>query len=145
MSKKFFAVPDNPGWYEWRAGSPEQFNRAVLGEMFIRRESDNVARIRLTPQERLSNLNGVMHGGALMALIDTAMFAGAIFVTDQHEQRGVTVDAQIQFLSPGQMDQPVDVLAELTRETGKLFFTRGLVVQGETRVCSYTGLLRKIS
>ncbi|GGD45899.1 PaaI family thioesterase [Croceicoccus pelagius] len=145
MSDRFIAAPDHPGWQEWRIGEPGQFNRAVLGRMLIRTE-DGKARVRLLePTEKLANVNGVFHGGALMAFIDTAMFGGANMLAGKPDQRGVTVDMQTQFLAPGVLEKPLDALVELTRETGRMIFTRGLLVQDDVTICSYTGLLRKIS
>ncbi|WP_164843896.1 PaaI family thioesterase [Croceicoccus ponticola] len=125
-------------------GDPGGFNQAVLGEMLARLDDDVTARVRLTPAPHHANLNGLIHGGALMAFIDTAMFAGATLLTGRAHQNGVTVDAQIQFLAPGKLDRPLDALVERTHETGRLLFIRGMLVQGEDRVASFTGLLRKI-
>ncbi|WP_144095136.1 PaaI family thioesterase [Croceicoccus sediminis] len=145
MSDRFIAAPDHPGWQEWCIGTPEQFNRAVLGRMLVRFEDDKVRVRLLEPAERHSNLNGVFHGGVLMAFIDTAMFAGANLLAGKPDQRGVTVDMHTQFLAPGSLEKPLDALVELTRETGKMFFTRGLLVQEDVTVCSFNGLVRKIS
>lgn len=145
MTDRYLDAPDHPGWQEWRVGTPEQFNRAVLGRMLIRTEDGKVRVRLLEPAERHSNLSGVFHGGVLMAFIDTAMFAGANMLAGKPEQRGVTVDMQTQFLAAGSLEKPLDAIVELTRETGKMFFTRGLLVQDDVTVCSFTGLLRKLS
>lgn len=146
MTSRLKPAPDHPGWQEWLVGRPEQFNVAVLGRMIMRQEGERTVRVRLIdPAERLANASGMVHGGALMAFIDTAMFAGALQVIGTPDAGGVTVDCQTQFLSPGTIGKPLDAEVELVRETRRMLFVRGLLVQEEATVCSFTGLIRKAS
>jgi acyl-coenzyme A thioesterase PaaI-like protein len=55
----------------------------------------------------------------------------------------VTLDLNTQFLSPGRLGIPLDAEVELLRETGRLAFFRGRLVQGEDVVASFSGALRK--
>ena len=43
----------------------------------------------------------------------------------------------------GVVGKPLDAEVELLKETGRLLFMRGLVVQGETRVAAFSGTIRK--
>ncbi|MDR7103398.1 PaaI family thioesterase [Croceicoccus sp. BE223] len=139
------AAPDHPGWQRWSVGPPESFNQYVLGPMLVRAEDERFARVRLTPRPHHTNVNDVLHGGLLLSFIDTAMFSAASVLSGRSQARGVTVDVQVQFLSPGRMQADLDAQIEITRETGRLLFMRGLLEQGDDKVASFTGLLRKLS
>jgi acyl-coenzyme A thioesterase PaaI-like protein len=55
----------------------------------------------------------------------------------------VTLDLSVQFIGAGLVDEPLDAEVELLKETGRLLFMRGLVLQGETRVAAFSGTIRK--
>jgi len=57
----------------------------------------------------------------------------------------VTLDLAVQFIGAGSLDAPIEAEVELLRETGRLIFLRGLIVQGEARVASFSGTVRKFS
>jgi acyl-coenzyme A thioesterase PaaI-like protein len=71
-----------------------------------------------------------------------AMFAGG-YAAGADIAYSVTLDLSAQFLSPGRLGVPLDATVELLRETKRLAFMRGLVLQGEERVASWSGTLRK--
>ncbi|MBA4048797.1 MAG: hypothetical protein C0476_09685, partial [Sphingomonas sp.] len=72
---RYFEAPDHPGWMTWELADPTRFN-ALFGPFLLRVE-DGTARVRMTPRHAHSNLSGKMHGGALMAFVDMAIFAAA--------------------------------------------------------------------
>ena len=137
--------PDHPGWREWGVAGDERYNRAVLGLMLARLDDPEHARIRIFPREMLMNLNGVIHGGAILGLIDVAMFAGSSILLGESLESGVTVDLSNQFLAPGDPTRPLDAVVEVVRETGRMVFVRGQVVQEDDLIGSFSGILRKIS
>ena len=56
-----------------------------------------------------------------------------------------TVDLSAQFIGAGSWGEPLEARIELLRETGRMLFLRGLVVQeGQPTIASFTGTLRKI-
>ena len=60
----------------------------------------------------------------------------------------MTLDLSTQFVGGGRLDEPLDAVVEQVRETGRLIFLRGLVVQGpgdEHIVLSFAGTIRKAS
>jgi acyl-coenzyme A thioesterase PaaI-like protein len=71
-----------------------------------------------------------------------ALFAGGR-VAGANTKRAVTLDCAVQFLSPGRPGLPLDCEVELLRETGRLAFFRGHVIQEGEIVASFTGTLRK--
>ena len=88
------------------------------------------------------NLGDVAHGGAILTFIDMALFAGG-YAAGADIAYSVTLDLSTQFLSPGRLGAPLDCTVELLRETKRLAFMRGLVLQGEDTVASWSGTLRK--
>jgi hypothetical protein len=56
-----------------------------------------------------------------------------------------TLDMSIQFITGGAIGVPTEAHVELLRETGRLLFLRGVVVQDEVMVASFLGTIRKPS
>ncbi|UZK65688.1 PaaI family thioesterase [Sphingomonas sp. M1-B02] len=134
--------PDLPGWKRWEMLEEGRFN-AFIGALSVRQEG-KVARVRTTFGRQHSNLRDHIHGGALTGFIDMALFAAG---------RGFgvlsgpasTLDLSVQFISGGAIDVPTEAHVELLRETGRLLFLRGTVVQEDVMVASFLGTVRKPS
>jgi len=135
--------PEHPGWKLWRATDPTRFN-TLLGPLAVRVDG-GVARVRMTPEHRHSNLRDQVHGGALLGFIDVAMFAGCRGFGVLQAGGAVTLDLATQFIGGGRIGEPVEAQVELLRETGRMIFVRGLVVQEHETLASFTGTLRKSS
>ena len=135
--------PDHPGWRTWNLADPSRFN-ALLGDLLYRVEETRV-RVRMMPARRHSNLGDNVHGGALLGFIDVALFAAARGFGVLSAGRAVTLDLSTQFIGGGRLGEPLDAEVELLRETGRLLFLRGLVLQGGTKVAAFAGTIRKPS
>ena len=139
------ADPAHPGWWTWDVGERpegvERFNSAI-GKLLVRTEGEARARCRMFPEAAQSNLGNVAHGGAILTFIDMAMYAGG-YVAGADIAYSVTLDLAAKFLSPARLGEPLDCTVELLRETKRLAFMRGLVVQGDETVASWSGTLRK--
>src|SRR5688572_13610915 len=139
--------PDFPGWWSWDiAGAPrgpERFN-ATIGKLLVRADGPRFATCRMFPEERHSNLGNMVHGGAILTFIDMAFFAGGR-LAGADVMRAVTLDCSVRFLSPGRIGVPLDAEVELLRETKRLAFFAGKVVQDGELVAAFTGALRKSS
>ncbi len=94
------------------------------------------------PERRHSNLGDMVHGGAILTFIDMAFFAGGR-LAGADVMRAVTLDCNVRFLSPGRIGVPLDAEVELLRETKRLAFFAGRVVQEGELVAHFTGTLRK--
>jgi uncharacterized protein (TIGR00369 family) len=134
--------PENPGWWTWELADDSRFN-AVIGRLLVRAEGEERARCRMFPSHKHSNLGNVAHGGAILTFIDMAFYAGG-HMAGMSDTNAVTLDCAVQFISAGELGQPLDATVELLRETGRLAFFRGLVEQEGRVVASYTGTLRKL-
>jgi acyl-coenzyme A thioesterase PaaI-like protein len=138
--------PANPGWKLWQATDPTRFN-SQLGPLSVRLDGE-IARVRMTPERRHSNLRDHVHGGALLGFIDVAMFAACRGFGVLTAGAAVTLDLSTQFIGGGSVDHPIEAQVELLRETGRMLFVRGIVVQpqqdgSESRIAAFSGTLRK--
>jgi acyl-coenzyme A thioesterase PaaI-like protein len=136
-------APDHPGWQEWRV--PGAFNREVIGTLLVREESAGLARTRIFPALQMGNVHGAIHGGIISAFADASLFAGPGLLTGQDLAASVTIELSVQFIGVGSMDEPLDALISILRETGRMVFAQGRVVQGENTVAGFSGIVRKLT
>ena len=97
----------------------------------------------MTPQPRHANIQERLHGGALLGFIDVVLFAAARSFGLIEAGTAVTVDLSVQFIGGGQIGAEIEAQAELLKETRRLLFMRGLVVQGGETIASFAGTIRK--
>ncbi|WP_242097836.1 PaaI family thioesterase [Sphingomonas sp. CROZ-RG-20F-R02-07] len=135
--------PDHPGWRRWSLSDPTRFN-TLLGPLLFRMDGA-FARVRMTPEHRHSNLSNHVHGGALLGFIDVSLFAAARGHGLIVAGTAVTLDLNTQFIGGGRIGEPIEAQVELLKETGRLLFLRGLVVQGEARIAAFSATIRKPS
>ncbi len=137
--------PDHPGWMTWALSDPTRFN-SLFGPFLLKVEG-HIARVRMTPQHQHSNLSNKVHGGALLGFVDMALFAAARGFGLIEAGTAVTLDLSTQFIGRGIIGQPIEAQVELLRETGRLLFLRGLIVQGEgadqEKILAFSGTIRK--
>ena len=134
---------DHPGWYEWRV--PGAFNREVIGTLLVREDAEGTARTRMFPARHMGNVHGMIHGGIITALADATLFAGPGLLTRQDLGASVTVELSVQFMGAGSMAEPLDGLVSILRETGRMIFCQGKIVQGDNAVAGFSGIVRKIA
>lgn len=135
--------PDHPGWLRYELAEPEHYNRAVLGDLIIRAEGESHCRMRLHPRPMHVNSAGRYHGGIILGLIDVGLFAAMHLLRGVPVSGSVTVDMQTQFIGAGDAARPLDAVIEVLRETRRMGFLRGLVVQDDELVSSFTATIRK--
>jgi uncharacterized protein (TIGR00369 family) len=135
--------PEHPGWTTWILSDDRRFNAQVLGRMIVRKESDAVARLRMFPTLKHSNISNNVHGGTTLAFIDVALFGAARMFGLVEAGTAVTLDLSVQFIGAGMIDVPLEAEVELLKETRRLLFLRGLVVQGDNRIAGFSGTIRK--
>ena len=134
--------PAHPGWWTSDLHDPARFNGS-LGKMIVQPAGPSRGRCRIFPGHGQSNLGDAVHGGAILGLVDVALFAGG-HMAGMSNGDAVTLDCQASFIGAGRLGAPMDAEVELLRETGRLVFLRGLVVQEGATVASFAGTLRKI-
>jgi acyl-coenzyme A thioesterase PaaI-like protein len=148
----FSAEELDGGWTSWNLKDPTRFN-SFIEPLTVRVETPTPdgrprVRVRMIPERRHSNLGDNVHGAVTLALVDVALFAASHQFGSIDAGHSVTLDLSTQFVGAGRIGEPLDALVELVRETGRLVFLRGLVVQGEDDshiVLSFAGTIRKAS
>lgn len=137
--------PDNPGWRHWNLKDPTLFNGAVMGRLITRVDADGRARLRMFPERRHENLQGIIHGAVTLGLIDISLFTTMHTIGSGNAGPSVTLELSTQFIGAGQIDRPLDAVTEIVRETGGLVFVRGTAEQeGGQVVASFTGIVKKM-
>lgn len=136
--------PDNPGWHTWQLNDPTRFNSWMFPKLLVRAEGERIARLRMFPEHRHTNLGNNIHGATVMALIDIGLFACSRQLGIIEAGTAVTLDLSVQFIAAGKPDTPCDAVTELLKETGRLVFLRGVVEQGDRNlIAAYSGTIRK--
>jgi uncharacterized protein (TIGR00369 family) len=115
-----------------------------MGELITRREGE-ACRLRMFPERRHTNLQEMIHGAVTLSLIDIALFAAMRTLSSASPGPAVTLELSTQFIGAGKPDEPLDALVRILRETGRLMFLRGEVVQQDHLVAGFSALVRKAS
>ncbi|KUO55314.1 MAG: thioesterase [Sphingomonadales bacterium BRH_c3] len=134
--------PENPGWYNWNLKDDTLFNGAVMGKLITRQEGDK-CRLRMFPERKHENLQGIIHGAITLSLIDISLFTTMHVLGSGNAGPSVTLELSTQFIGGGDPSRPLDAVTEIMRETGKLVFVRGEVVQEDDRIAAFSGIIRK--
>jgi len=150
--ENFSAEELEGGWTSWNLKDKGRFN-AFIEPLTVRAETPTAdgrprARVRMIPERKHSNLGDNVHGAVTLALVDIALFAASHQFGSLDAGHSVTLDLSTQFVGAGRVGEPLDAVVELVRETGRLIFLRGLVVQGEGDshiLLSFAGTIRKAS
>ena len=129
----------------WETSDPSRFNDFVLGRQILRTEGQDSCRLRMQPRHMNTNTANNVHGGVILSLADVAMFAAVYVLRGIDAGKSVTVDLATQFIGAASPAKPLDAIAELLRETRRLAFLRGLIVQDDACVASFSGTIRKPS
>ena len=140
--------PENPGWHRWELADDTRFNAQTMGRMLVRPESERTCRVRMFPERKHSNLLDMVHGAVTLALVDIALFAAMRTLLNGNAGGSVTLELSSQFIGAGALGKPLDAVVEVMRETKRLVFMRGTVVQGEGDehlVATFSGIVRKPS
>lgn len=136
---------DYPGWTTWHLRDDKRFNGAILGRLLVKQGEEGKAWVRMFPELRHSNFADNIHGGTLLGFIDVALFGASHVMNLLHGGPHVTLDLSTQFIGAGKIDTPLDAEVELLKETGRLLFLRGILIQGKNKVAAFAGTIRKPS
>ena len=136
--------PENPGWRHWNLRDGTLFNGAVMGRLITRVDDDGRARLRMFPERSHENLQGIVHGAVTLALIDISLFTTMHTLGSGNAGPSITLELSTQFVGAGDPSRPLDAVTQIVRETGSLVFVRGDVVQGESSVAAFSGIVRKM-
>jgi acyl-coenzyme A thioesterase PaaI-like protein len=136
--------PDNPGWRHWDLKDQTLFNGAVMGKLITRVDPDGKSRLRMFPERKHQNLQGIIHGAVTLSLIDISLFTTMHTIGTGNAGPSVTLELSTQFVGAGDPGRVMDSVCEIVRETGKLVFVRGTVEQDDDTIAAFSGILRKM-
>lgn len=137
--------PENPGWMRWDVTDPTRYNHVFIGPLLVKRESHSTCRVRMDIAAHHTNAGGTIHGGTTLGFADVSMFAALFVLTGVDPIGATTIDLSMQFVGAGSARKPIDAVVELLRETRRLAFLRGTILQGERIVSAFSGTARKPS
>jgi acyl-coenzyme A thioesterase 13 len=113
----------------------------LIGPFYYQFDDAGHMRVAMKVDERHMNGGGIMHGGSMLSLADTALFAFA--VGDLEGSRGVTMQLDSQFLSPGNVGDIVIATGEVVRSGRTTIFARGMLHVGDKPIMAFSGVIRK--
>jgi acyl-coenzyme A thioesterase PaaI-like protein len=140
----YVRVDDADDWMWRNVGKFDRFDDQFSG-LTIRCEDSGQVRIRCIPGTEKLNLNDVIHGAFLLALADHALFITPMALGRTGVLGGSTIEVSTHYYAPASAEFPVDIVAEVMRETGRMIFVRGTFEQDGTAVAGFSGTLRKPS
>lgn len=126
----------------WQLTEPTRFN-GILGPLVVKLVA-GIALVWMTPLRVHTNLQDNLRSGALLGLVDVVLYGASRVFGVIDAGSAVTRDLSTQFVSASKIVAMLEARVELLRETGRLLFLRGRVVQkGETIAASFSGTIRK--
>ncbi len=145
--RRFTCEPDpaHPSWMRWEVSDQTRYNHAFIGPILLRRESGSTCRVRMEITAQHTNAGGTIHGGTSLGFADISMFAALYVLTGVDPIGATTIDLSMQFAGAGSPRRPLDSVVELLRETRRLAFLRGKMMQGERIISAFSGTARKPS
>lgn len=114
-----------------------------IGPFYYLPGADGTMQVALKVEQRHLNGGGIMHGGCLLSLADTALY---VFALDNLQTSGgVTMQLDAQFLSPGNLGDIVIATGEITRAGQSTIFGRGQIKVGDRMVMTFSGVIKRAS
>ncbi len=131
------------GWI--RAEPGDTFN-GLVGPYYYQGDAPGNIRAAFRAEKHHLNQGGSVHGGCLLTLADTAVFAFAYPYLDGGS--GVTVQLDAQFLSPGREGDIIIASGEITRAGKTLIYGRGQLMaedplNGNRLILTFTAILAR--
>lgn len=99
-------------------------------------QEDNKARAEIVPEDYMCGLNGLMHGGFSLMLMDEVMY----YAVDAYGVDSVTLHSDCDFKNPAVIGHKLVAEAWVNKREGKKFYTEGVLKDGDTVIVTATGL-----
>ena len=94
------------------------------------------ARTEFVPNENMSGLDGIMHGGFSLMIMDEVMF----YAVESYEIDSVTLNSNVDFKSPAILGHTLTAEAWVAKRDGRKLFVEGELRDGDTVVVASKGL-----
>jgi acyl-coenzyme A thioesterase PaaI-like protein len=131
-----------PEWQMIRFGTDCYGSR--MPEVEARLTAAGTAEVRVPTGPSVANQVGVIHGGFLAGLGEQIIHLPPHLEGTAELSTMVTVDYAVQYLAPGDIDQPITVFIETLRATGRMFFMRATFAQSHGTIMHCTATLRRV-
>ena len=97
---------------------------------------DGKAHTEIVPEDYMCGLNGLMHGGFSLMLMDEVMY----YAVEGYGVDSVTLHSECDFKNPAVIGHKLVAEAWVTKREGKKFYTEGVLKDGDTVIVTATGL-----
>lgn len=114
-----------------------------LGPLYYRQD-DKLTIIAIKVEERHLNTRGIVHGGMLMTLADSALGI-ALSMTSTPPQPMVTVNMATDFFHPVRQGDWLEARVEVERVGSRLAYATCYLYVGEQRILRATGVFAKVA
>ncbi len=101
---------------------------------------DGKAHMEIVPNKNMEGLNGLMHGGFSLMIMDEVMH----YAVEAYGINCVTLHSDCDFVSPAYLDHKLAAEAWVEKVEGKKYYTKGELKDGENVVVSTTGLYYEV-
>ncbi len=109
-----------------------------IAPMYVRRDPPGLA---FLANEGHSNLNGVVHGGALATLADISLFVLA--TGGNSAMNGATLSLNMNYLRPGRLGQFIHAEGRIVREGSSIIFVEGSLLAGSEELITFNGVIKR--
>lgn len=94
------------------------------------------ARTEFVPDKNMSGLDGIMHGGFSLMILDEVMF----YAVKSYEIDNVTLNSNVDFKNPAIIGHTLVAEAWVAKRDGRKIFTEGEIRDGDKIAASSRGL-----
>ena len=112
----------------------------AMGPLYV---DEAGARLGLVTTDALSNIGGVVHGGALATLADVALFV--IAGGGRVDRSAVTLTLNTTFVAPAPLGRFLVASGRVVRGGRSIVFVDGEVTDGEAVCLTFSGTLKRLS
>ncbi len=128
----------DPAAHGWRQKDDTGFS-AIVGPIWEREESGGVRYGMLTHAMHV-NSNGVVHGGVIATLADSALAYASRRASGGRRQ--ATIQLDVHYVDSGHIGEFLEVEAIVTRTTRSVAFVTGRISAGDRLVATAQGVWR---
>ena len=131
---------DQGEWAGWSVWSGRQPFVEHVGPFYTRHAADGSMECGCVARPEMLNGQGLVHGGALMAFADHAIFQ--IAYDQLRGLQGLTVSLSGEFLASASVGARLVARGEVLKSGRSLIFVRGLMKADDVEVLGFSGVLK---
>lgn len=136
-------LPQDAAFEGWQRAEPSDTFNGLVGAYYYQGDAPGNIKAAFRAEKHHLNQGGSVHGGCLLTLADTAVFAFAY--PYMNGGSAVTVQLDAQFLSPGHEGDVIIASGEITRAGKTLLYGRGQLMAGDRVLMTFNAILARKS